>query len=66
MAKKGKKDKKEKKEEGKKREKREKKEKKPAFAYDKAVSALGKLACLYAVFVIAAIIFSVVYALLFS
>lgn len=49
-----------------KKEKREKKEKKPQFAYDKAVSALGKFVCLYAVFVFAAIIFSVLYGLLFA
>lgn len=66
MAKKGKKDKKDKKEKKEKRSKREKKERKPMFAYDKAVSALGGFVCLYAVFVIAAIIFSVVYAILFK
>ena len=60
-----KKEKKEKKEKGKK-EKKEKKEKVRRSAYDRAVSALGGFTCLYAVFVFAAIIFAVVYSLLFA
>lgn len=59
--------KKPKKEKGKKeKKKKEKKVKAPQFAYDKAISALGGMVCLYAVFAIAAIVFSVVYGILFA
>lgn len=50
----------------KKGKKREKKERDPQFAYDKAVKTLGGVVCLYAAFIVAAIIFSVVYGLLFA
>lgn len=52
MAKKEKKEKKEKAE----KKKKEKKPKQPVFMYDKVISALGGIACLFLLFILAGIV----------